>query len=84
MVKPCTDLSKNDVHLIPLNFSSGAGSICSLIAIGYDRYNILCKGLNANTMTWKNATLYIQIIWIYSFIISIPPFFGWGGYKLGI
>ena len=83
MVKPCTDLSKNDVHLIPLNFSSGAGSICSLIAIGYDRYNIICMGLNANAMTWKNAYFYVQLIWIYSFAVSIPPFFGWGGYKLG-
>ena len=78
-----SNVSKYALKIISMNLSSASGSICSLIAIGYDRYNIICTGLNANAMTWKNATLYIHMIWIYSFIISLPPFFGWGGYKLG-
>ena len=52
--------------------------------IGYDRYNIICKGLDAKHMTWSGAFLCILCIWIYCVAVSVPPFFGWGGYALGM
>ena len=65
-------------------YFSGTSSALSLVMIGYDRYNIICKGLDAKHMTWGGAFLYILGIWIYCVAVSVPPFFGWGGYALGI
>ena len=62
----------------------GTSSALSLVMIGYDRYNIICKGLDAKHMTWGGAFLCILGIWIYCIVVSVPPFFGWGGYALGM
>ena len=55
----------------------------NLVAIGYDRYNVICNGLAGSRLKYKHALLYILIIWAYSVGACIPPYFGWGAYKLG-
>ena len=52
--------------------------------IGYDRYNVICKGITGHRMTYDSAVQYIVAIWVYCVIVSVPPFFGWGEYALGI
>ena len=61
----------------------GTCSIVSLTFIGYDRYNVICYGLNGPKITFAKAFLMIIFTWAYSIGVCIPPYFGWGSYKLG-
>ena len=61
----------------------GTVSALSLLLIGYDRYNVIVKGINGFRMTYGGSVLFILAIWIYSIIVCVPPFFGWGEYALG-
>ena len=63
--------------------SVGTGSALSLLLIGYDRYNVIVKGINGFRMTYGGSCLFILAIWIYSILVCVPPFFGWGEYALG-
>ena len=54
-----------------------------MVAIGYDRYNVIVKGMAGRRISYGMAILFILIIWIYCTLICIPPFLGWGGYALG-
>ena len=54
-----------------------------MVAIGYDRYNVIVKGISGFRMTYPVALLIIISIYAYSTLICIPPFLGWGGYALG-
>ncbi len=62
----------------------GTTSILSMVLIGYDRFNVIVKGLSGTKITRCKALMMILIVWIYSVLCSIPPFLGWGGYALGI
>ena len=55
----------------------------TLVVIGYDRYNVIVKGMNGFKMSYVVAIPLLAIVWIYSIAASVPPFFGWGGYALG-
>ncbi len=55
----------------------------SMVLIGYDRYNVIVKGFSGTKITHCTALILITLVWIYSVLCSIPPFFGWGGYALG-
>ena len=62
----------------------GTSSILSMVVIGYDRFNVIVKGLNGQKITVGKALIVLIIIWAYSILASSPPFFfGWGGYGLG-
>ena len=61
----------------------GTVSALSLLLIGYDRYNVIVKGINGFRMTYGGSCLFILAIWIYSILVCVPPFFGWGQYALG-
>ena len=65
-----------------LNFI-GTVSALSLLLIGYDRYNVIVKGINGFRMTYGGSCLFILMIWIYSIVVCVPPFLGWGEYALG-
>ena len=55
----------------------------SMVAYGFDRYNVMVKGLEGFEMTYQIAIGINVFIWIYCIAVCIPPFFGWGGYALG-
>ena len=55
----------------------------TLVVIGYDRYNVIVRGLNGFKMSYAIAIPTVILVWIYSIVTSVPPFFGWGGYALG-
>ena len=55
----------------------------TLVVIGYDRYNVIVKGINGFRMSYAVAIPLLALVWIYSIAAAIPPFFGWGGYALG-
>ena len=61
----------------------GICSIMTLVVIGYDRYNVIVKGINGFRMSYAVAIPLLALVWIYSIAAAIPPFFGWGGYALG-
>ena len=64
---------------------AGTCSIITLVFIAYDRYHVIVYGIAHadQRITTRKAALIITFIWIYSIVACIPPFFGWGGYKLG-
>ena len=55
----------------------------SMVAFGFDRYNVMVKGLEGFEMTYPIALGINAFIWVYCIAVCIPPFFGWGGYALG-
>ena len=59
----------------------GTCSIMTMVLIGYDRYNIIVKGLSGTRITSCMASYLLLLIWTYSILICIGPFFGWGNYK---
>lgn len=54
-----------------------------MVVIGYDRYNVIVKGLAGNKITSGKAMIILVVLWAYSVIGCVPPFLGWGGYALG-
>ena len=62
---------------------TGTASLLMMVAIGYDRYNVIVKGISGFRISYGVALLIILTIWTYSTLVCIPPFLGWGGYALG-
>ena len=62
---------------------TGTSSLLMMVAIGYDRYNVIVKGISGFRISYGVALLIILTIWTYSTLVCIPPFLGWGGYALG-
>ncbi len=54
-----------------------------MVFIGYDRYNVIVKGIKGFKMSPCVAGCIIAFTWAYSIGVCSPPFFGWGGYALG-
>ena len=56
----------------------------TMVVIGYDRYNVIVKGMQGAKITAGTAVIILTAIWAYSTLGSLPPFiFGWGDYSLG-
>ena len=53
----------------------------TMVVIGYDRYNVIVKGLAGKRITPGMAAGLLLAIWIYSVLVCIGPFLGWGDYK---
>jgi len=58
----------------------GCNSICTMIFITMDRYNVIVKGMSAKPLTSGGAMLRIAFVWTYSFCWTVLPFFGWNRY----
>lgn len=59
----------------------GLMSINTLTAISIDRYVVITRPLQASqTMTRSKVHLMIFFVWLFSIVLSVPPFFGWGAY----
>jgi len=58
----------------------GTTSILTMVVIGYDRYNVIVKGFNGVKITSGKAFVLLCMIWGYSTVVSMGPFFGWGAY----
>merc|ERR1712038_732482 len=52
----------------------------TMVFIGYDRYNVIVKGLSGKEITPGMAFLGILLIWTYAIGITTCPFWGWGDY----
>ena len=50
-----------------------------MVAIGYDRYNVIVKGISGTRITAGKAMAILAGIWGYSIGISLPPLLGWWG-----
>lgn len=61
----------------------GTASILTLLFIAIDRYNVILYGITGHRVTYTKVYLGAAFIWTYSIGVCLPPFFGWGGYKLG-
>ena len=55
----------------------------TMVAIGFDRYNVIVKGFSGTKITAGKATAILAVIWTYGILGCCPPFWGWGGYRLG-
>merc|ERR1712241_1337994 len=61
---------------------TGVCSILTMVAIGYDRYNVIVKGFSGTKISPGKAFLILLLIWAYAVGICCGPFFGWGAYKV--
>ncbi|XP_022092808.1 rhodopsin, GQ-coupled-like isoform X2 [Acanthaster planci] len=61
----------------------GFMSIATMTAIALDRHYVICHSMEAmRTVTRRKAAYKILLVWIYSSIWSLLPFFGFGAYVL--
>ncbi|XP_073984852.1 rhodopsin 6 [Rhodnius prolixus] len=58
----------------------GCASIWTMTMIALDRYNVIVKGISAKPMTNKTAMLRILLVWAFSIMWTVFPFFGWNRY----
>ncbi|KAK2705135.1 hypothetical protein QYM36_017244 [Artemia franciscana] len=62
---------------------TGIAAILTMVFIGYDRYNVIVKGINGPVVTKLKAAMFIIFIWAYAVGISLPPLLEvWGSYAL--
>ena len=55
-----------------------------MVVVGYDRFNVIVKGLNGQKITKGQASIALLGIWTYSILCATAPFYAnWGGYGLG-
>ena len=55
-----------------------------LMFIAYDRHNVIVYGVTGPKISGLKSFFLIMFCWTYSVAVCIPPYFGWGSYKLGI
>lgn len=58
----------------------GITSITTLAVLALDRYLIICRPFSFQ-ITWTNVGYTIIGIWLFSFILTMPPLVGWGDYE---
>uniref|UniRef100_A0A4Q8KCG8 U15-Deinotoxin-Dsu1a_1 n=1 Tax=Deinopis subrufa TaxID=1905329 RepID=A0A4Q8KCG8_DEISU len=58
----------------------GCVSIWTMVMIAIDRYNVIVRGMSAEPLTKKKASLMILFVWAWSALWTLAPFFGWGRY----
>ncbi|CAG9819914.1 unnamed protein product [Phaedon cochleariae] len=58
----------------------GISSITSLAVLAYERYTIVSKPFRNHGLTRKGALYLVAGIWLYSLLLTVPPFLGWGKY----
>ncbi len=62
----------------------GTSSLIIIILIGYDRYNVIVKGLSGNKITPGVAAAMILFAFGYSFGVCLPAYFKvWGRFTVG-
>eukprot|EP00095_Tigriopus_kingsejongensis_P007511 maker-scaffold103_size370364-snap-gene-0.19 protein:Tk07511 transcript:maker-scaffold103_size370364-snap-gene-0.19-mRNA-1 annotation:"opsin" len=60
----------------------GTASLLTMVVIGFDRYNVIVKGMAGTRITGCKAFSVLLFIWVYVILGALPPFFGWGGFAL--
>ncbi|CAB4058944.1 OPN4 [Lepeophtheirus salmonis] len=59
----------------------GVESILTMVIIGYDRYNVIVKGMNGTRITPMRAFILLLFIWFYAIGVSALALFNvWGGF----
>nr|BAQ54855.1 opsin, long-wavelength sensitive type [Anax parthenope] len=58
----------------------GCTSIWTMVLIAFDRYNVIVKGLSSKCLTIRKALTEITLVWVHSFVWTLPPLFGWNRY----
>ena len=60
---------------------AGCASILTMVVIGYDRYNVIVKGMNGVRISAGKAVVILAVIWAYVVGVAILPLLDiWGGY----
>ncbi|XP_065346291.1 parapinopsin-like [Cloeon dipterum] len=58
----------------------GISSIATLTVLSFERFVMISKPFRSRPLSHKGAYLLVVAIWLYSFILTAPPLFGWGEY----
>ncbi|XP_050524855.1 rhodopsin-like [Daktulosphaira vitifoliae] len=58
----------------------GISSITTLSVLAYDRYLMIRYPFSTRRLTNESAIYAIASIWVYAFIVTGPPLFGWSHY----
>ncbi|XP_023223955.1 visual pigment-like receptor peropsin isoform X1 [Centruroides sculpturatus] len=65
-----------------MGFLFGSAHIATLVALGLDRYFVLCNLNTRRRLIFRRYYLMIIVIWIYALFWSVMPLLGWGRYNL--
>ena len=60
----------------------GIGQIMTLVFISYDRFNVVVRGMAATPLTFGKVAIFLLIVWVYSALWAVGPYFGFGSYAL--
>ncbi|TMS09642.1 Vertebrate ancient opsin, partial [Larimichthys crocea] len=58
----------------------GIVSLISLAVLSYERYSTMMTPTEADSTNYCKVSLGIALSWVYSFIWTMPPLFGWSSY----
>lgn len=61
-------------------YFTGIEQIVALAAVSVHRCFLVVRPFTAKKMTTSWAVFFVFLTWLYSFILSIPPAFGWNEY----
>uniref|UniRef100_M3XKL7 Vertebrate ancient long opsin b n=1 Tax=Latimeria chalumnae TaxID=7897 RepID=M3XKL7_LATCH len=58
----------------------GIVALWSLAVLAFERYFVICRPMGNVRLRGKHAALGLLFVWVFSFIWTIPPTFGWSSY----
>ncbi|KAG8223580.1 hypothetical protein J437_LFUL003045, partial [Ladona fulva] len=50
------------------------------MVLSFERYVMISKPFQSRRLSQKGAVALIGVIWVYAFLLTAPPLFGWGDY----
>uniref|UniRef100_A0A3Q0S1U0 Parapinopsin a n=1 Tax=Amphilophus citrinellus TaxID=61819 RepID=A0A3Q0S1U0_AMPCI len=60
----------------------GIASLCTVAVISVERYIVVCYPMGAVLFQTRHAVGGVVLSWVWSFVWSTPPLFGWGTFEL--
>lgn len=60
----------------------GYNQIFTLVAISYDRFNVIVRGFSGTPLTFSRSVSIITLSWVWALGWSICPLIGWGSYAM--
>ncbi|XP_006785899.1 parapinopsin a [Neolamprologus brichardi] len=60
----------------------GIASLCTVAVISVERYVVVCYPMGAVLFQTRHAVAGVVLSWVWSFVWSTPPLFGWGTFEL--
>jgi len=61
---------------------TGIAGIMSLMVLAFERFLMITRPFRAADLTVNHSCGLVLLIWVFSFMLTGPPLFGWASYGL--